>query len=65
MVIEWDEPVSLKPISAFLGIKGLAVQSEKNRTTLFLPSSIAETIEFQSQLNRLAPPSHPLRDVRK
>ena len=65
VVIEWEEPVSLKPISAFSGIKGLAVQSAKNRTALFLPSSIAETIEFQSQLNRLAPPNHPLREISK
>ena len=65
LVIEWDEPVSLKQISAFSGIKGLAIQSAKNHNTLFLPSSIAETIEFQSQLNRLAPPNHPLRKASK
>jgi len=61
--IEWDDPITLKPITAFSGIKGFAVQSAKNRGSLFIPTSIATTTEFQSNLNRVAPQSHPLLEV--
>jgi len=63
VVIEWDDPITFKPITAFSGIKGLAVQSAKNRDTLFIPTSIATTAEFQSNLSRVAPQSHPLLEV--
>ncbi len=61
--IEWGDPITLKPITAFSGIKGLAVQSAKNCGSLFIPTSIAITAEFQSNLNRVAPQSHPLLEV--
>jgi len=63
VVIKWGDPITLKPISVFFGIKGLALQLEKNRGTLFIPTSIATTAEFQSNLNRVAPQNHPLREV--
>ncbi len=62
VVIGWDDPITLKPVTAFNGIKGLAIQSVKNRGTLFIPTSIAITVEFQSNLNHVAPQSHPLRE---
>ncbi len=62
VVIEWDDPITFKTITAFTSIKGLAIQSE-NRGTLFIPTSIAKTAEFQSNVNRVAPENHPLRDV--
>lgn len=61
--IEWSDPITIKPTVAFYGITGLALESAKNRSALFIPTSIATTAEFQSNLKRVAPPSHPLLEV--
>lgn len=58
--LEWDEPVTIKSISAFAGIKGFAIKSAKNRSALFIPASIATAVEFQFNLNQVAPKNHPL-----
>ena len=61
VLISWGEQVNLKPISAFNGIEGLAMKLENKNLTLFLPLSIASSIEFQSKLEEVAPENHPLR----
>ncbi len=61
--ISWAEEMKTNPISAYSGIKGLALKSSKSSRPLFLPLAIASSSEFQSKLAQLTPENHPLRGI--
>lgn len=57
--IAWSEPIAISK-SSDLGIKCLVVSSEKNGCKILLPISIADSVEFQTMLGKVAPTTHEL-----
>ena len=60
--ISWSDPIALKRVG-YSGISGVSVQPASKGAAIFLPLPIANSEEFKSKVNELAPPNHPLRGV--